>query len=90
MTLRYGFRRNPLTKSIKTLDPLWGPTWSDCETTLCHCTSREEALSFEALQRGCLAYVNQEQEPEPTAGAMALDLVRLIEVGLVLVEPLGE
>lgn len=85
---RYGFRRNPLTKDPKHEDPTWRRVWQSGGTVICHATTRDKALSWADLKAYCVAYDEQEDEEVPTEEQMALDLVRLVEVGLVLVEPL--
>lgn len=84
----YGFRRNPRTKDPKSGGAEWSSVWNSCNTTIQHTTSRDNVKTFQQLVDECRAYHEQEKEVVPTYEEMATDIIELIRVGLVLVEPL--
>jgi hypothetical protein len=59
--------------------------WDSCSTLIGHSTSSTIALSFDALYEDYCAYCKQEEEIAWSGKAAALDLIRLIGVGIVKV-----
>jgi len=85
--VRFKFRRNPRVKTARKLHyPDWSEVWQGCKTYINHATSTHKAHTFEELKAWCCRYSEQENEDKPLESDMALDLIALIEVGLVIVE----
>ena len=82
--MKYGFRRNPKTKDSQ--PKIWDKVWQQCKTVIGHSTSRDRILSFSQLCENATAYYLQEGEEIPSDYEYALDMIQLLEVGLVLVE----
>jgi len=62
--------------------------WNNCSTGIQHGAHRNQVRTFAELKKDCIA---QYEHPglHPSEAAMALDLIKLIRVGLILVEEVG-